>query len=84
MSLTYEHVLTNLTSCAYADIVQKIVNKGVDINGKSKNEKMLLHLTCGNNCDGVTLIIFIGLNLLLIFHNPFFFVSKILNLCKFV
>jgi hypothetical protein len=53
MSLTCEHVLTNLTSCAYANIVPKIVNKGVDINEKSKNENMLLHLTCGNNCDGV-------------------------------
>jgi hypothetical protein len=83
MSLTYEHVLTNLTSCAYANIVQKIVNKRVDMNAKSKNEKILFHLTCGNNCDGVILIISTGLNLLFIFHKKKF-VSKIMNLFKFV
>jgi hypothetical protein len=69
MSVMYEHVLTNLTSCAYANIVQKIVNKGIDINEKSKNEKMLLHFTCRNNCDGVILILLIGLNLLFVFHK---------------
>ncbi len=76
MSLTYEHVLTNLTSCAYANIVQKIINKRIDIYAKSKNEKMLLHLTCENNCDGVILILFISLNLLFTFHNFFFWCVK--------
>jgi hypothetical protein len=84
MSLTYEHVLNNLTSRVYVDIVQKIVNKGVHINAKSKNEKMLLHLTCGNNCDGVILILFIGLSLSSFFFTTFFLVSKIMNLYKFV
>ncbi len=40
MSLTYEHVLSNQVSCEYNDIVQKIVNKGTNVNAKGENEKM--------------------------------------------
>jgi len=40
MSLTYEHVLFNLASCEYIDIVQKIVNKGTYVDVKNENEKM--------------------------------------------
>jgi hypothetical protein len=83
MSLTYEHVLTNLNSCAYANIVQKIVNKGVDINAKNKNEVVTFNMW-KNNCDGVILILFIGLNLLFNFQKINKIVSKIMNLYKFV
>ncbi len=82
--MRYEQVLINLTSYAYVNIVQKIVNKRVDINVNSKNEEILLHLTCGNNCDGVILILFIRLNLL--FLTTFFFSGlrnyEFVQICK--
>jgi hypothetical protein len=55
----------------YAKIVQKIVNKGVDVNAKNEHGEMHLHLACGNNCDGVVLILFMVLDLLLTFVNSF-------------
>jgi ankyrin repeat protein len=36
-------------SHGYVDIVQKIVNKGVNVNAKAENEKCHLHLACENN-----------------------------------
>jgi hypothetical protein len=41
MSLTYERVLFNQTSCTYVDIVQEIIYKGINVNGKSEMEKCL-------------------------------------------
>jgi len=35
--LTYEHVVSNQPSCEYVDIVQKIVNKGTNVNAKGEN-----------------------------------------------
>jgi len=46
MSFTYEHVLSNSASYEYADIVQDIVNRGVNVNTKGENGKLPLHLAC--------------------------------------
>jgi hypothetical protein len=40
MSLTYEHMLSNETSCIYANIVQKIVHKKLYVNAKGENGKI--------------------------------------------
>jgi len=40
MSLTYEHVLSNETSCIYVNIVQKIVHKKLYVNAKGENGKI--------------------------------------------
>jgi hypothetical protein len=46
MSLTYEHVLSNAASYEYyISIVQKIVNKGANVNAKDENGKMSFALT---------------------------------------
>jgi hypothetical protein len=46
MSLTYEHVLSNESLHEYyIIIVQKIVNKGVNVNAKDENGKMSFALT---------------------------------------
>jgi len=42
---TYEHVLFNQASCEYVDIIQNIVNKGIDANAKHKNGRMHLETT---------------------------------------
>ncbi len=65
MSLTYEHVLSNQTSYRYANIVQKIVDKKLYVNAKGKNGKVFSNLACGNNHDGVCLI------LCMVFNLPF-------------
>jgi hypothetical protein len=41
MLLTYEHVLSNYTSCEYFDIVERIVNKGANVNAKGENGKKI-------------------------------------------
>ncbi len=38
MTLTYEHVLFNQGSCEYTNLLQKIVNKGVNVNAKDDHE----------------------------------------------
>ncbi len=46
MSLTYEHVLFNEASYEYyISIVQKIVNKGANVNAKDENGKMSFVIT---------------------------------------
>ncbi len=40
MTLTYEHVLFNQGSSKYTNLIQEIVNKGVDVNAKGDNEIM--------------------------------------------
>jgi len=44
MSLTYEHVLFNWAPRSYVDLVQKIINKG--LNAKCEYGKMLWHSSC--------------------------------------
>jgi hypothetical protein len=46
-----------MAPCGYFDVVQKIVNKQGDANVEGDNGKMSLHLTYGNNHDGVILIL---------------------------
>jgi len=43
--LTYEHVSFNWASYEYVDIIQKIVNKRMDVNAKQKNGKMHMKTT---------------------------------------
>jgi len=46
MSLTYEHVLSSEASYEYyINIIQKIVNKGTNVNAKDENGKMSFALT---------------------------------------
>jgi len=44
MSLTYEHLLFNWAPRSYVDLVQKIINKG--LNAKCEYGKMLWHSSC--------------------------------------
>jgi hypothetical protein len=36
---------------------EKVVNKGIDVPAKHKNEKMFLHLACENNHNGIISIL---------------------------
>ncbi len=45
----------HMNLCVYVDIVQKIINKEVNVNAKDDNDlKFFLHLACGNNHCGRT------------------------------
>jgi hypothetical protein len=65
-SLTYEHVLSNYVSCEYVDVVQKIVNKGTNVNTKGENGKMCLYLAYLNNHDGIISKLCMALNFIFI------------------
>ncbi len=40
LSLTYEHVLSSQVLCGCVNILQEIINKGIDVDAKNGNEKV--------------------------------------------
>ncbi len=60
-------------------IIQKIVDKGANVNVKGEYGKISLHLTYRNNHDGVILILFIVLNLILLLPIFCFIDYKLYN-----
>lgn len=60
ISLTYEHMnmccLVGFT-CGYVNIVEEIINNRKDINAKSENGGILLHLACKDNNDEIVSIL---------------------------